>query len=247
MIFNVSGGGGTALNFKVLGGTAQPSDPGENTIWVYTEYTLTSWEFSAVEPGNPAEGTVWFAAAAESPAEFNALKKSAIRIYPVSAKQYLDGVWVDVDAFIFKNGVRVRISSGLVYYILNGTSLPDYNGGWKGTGTAEVSTSPMTTGYISINTSSTTSGQAVMDTPISAFGRYSTLKFVGHGSQNARFLICSGSGKTVATKYFPGGSSQVTASVDISELSKDETYSCGLSIPLTDSSASAKVSQIWLE
>lgn len=57
MIFNMTGGGGIAgsgsgagLNFKVVGGTTQPSNPSENTIWVNTDKEITGWIFSAKNP-----------------------------------------------------------------------------------------------------------------------------------------------------------------------------------------------------
>lgn len=52
MIFNMTGGGGTGagLNFKVVGGTTQPSNPSENTIWVNTDKEITGWIFSAKNP-----------------------------------------------------------------------------------------------------------------------------------------------------------------------------------------------------
>lgn len=52
MIFNMTGGGGSAagLNFKVVGGTTQPSNPSENTIWVNTDKEITGWIFSAKNP-----------------------------------------------------------------------------------------------------------------------------------------------------------------------------------------------------
>ena len=43
-------GGGENLNFKVVGGTTEPSNPKENTIWVNTDTAITSWDFSATEP-----------------------------------------------------------------------------------------------------------------------------------------------------------------------------------------------------
>ena len=44
----VAGGGG--LNFKVVGGLTQPTDPAENTIWVNTGVTIASWHFGVREP-----------------------------------------------------------------------------------------------------------------------------------------------------------------------------------------------------
>lgn len=42
--------GGNPLNFKVVGGTTEPTNPKENTIWVYTHVGITSWHFGAEEP-----------------------------------------------------------------------------------------------------------------------------------------------------------------------------------------------------
>lgn len=38
------------LNFEIVGGTAEPSNPKENTIWINTDTAITGWEFSANEP-----------------------------------------------------------------------------------------------------------------------------------------------------------------------------------------------------
>ena len=48
--FKHGAGGGTSLNFKVVGGTTAPSNPKENTIWVDTDTAIHTWDFSATEP-----------------------------------------------------------------------------------------------------------------------------------------------------------------------------------------------------
>lgn len=51
MIINMTGGGGgAALNFKVVQGLTQPGTAEENTIWVNTDQKITSWVFSAIKP-----------------------------------------------------------------------------------------------------------------------------------------------------------------------------------------------------
>lgn len=50
MIGRTNVGGGDNLNFKIVGGTAQPSNPKENTIWVNTNTAIHAWDFSATEP-----------------------------------------------------------------------------------------------------------------------------------------------------------------------------------------------------
>ena len=104
MIFNVSGGGGTALNFRVVGGTTAPTNPAENCIWVNTDTTITSWIFSATEPSPAEAGRVWISTGTSSPIEFNALKKNGIQVYPISAKQYVSGAWVKVTAKSYQGG-----------------------------------------------------------------------------------------------------------------------------------------------
>lgn len=125
------GGGGTSLNFKVVGGTTRPANPSENTIWVNTDQEITSWVFSANEPENPESGMVWISTGSSSIVAFNALKKNGIYVYPISAKQYIaggstsilgeallgemvlgsttstDSQWVDKTAKTYKNGVWV--------------------------------------------------------------------------------------------------------------------------------------------
>lgn len=44
-IASISAGDG--LNFEVVGGTTQPANPKENTIWINTDVEITRWYFSA--------------------------------------------------------------------------------------------------------------------------------------------------------------------------------------------------------
>lgn len=104
MILNMSGGGPSAtLNFRILGDTTQPDNPVENTIWVNTSTKITGWEFSTTQPaGEP--GKVWFKTAASSVAEFNALKKNSIHVYPIQAYQWDGSAWVSKVTKIYQNG-----------------------------------------------------------------------------------------------------------------------------------------------
>lgn len=103
MIMNMVGGG-VALNFKILGGTVQPENPSENTIWVNTDAKITDWVFSASEPENPTEGLLWVANGTDSKATFNALKKGTVYVYPYACKQYVSGAWVRKDAVSYIGG-----------------------------------------------------------------------------------------------------------------------------------------------
>ena len=122
--------GGAGLNFKVVGGTTQPSNPSENTIWVNTSATITSWIFSATEPANPTEGMVWITIGTSSTVAFNALKKNGIQVYPIAVKQYVSGKCVDKTAKSYQGGKWVDwIPSGALYW--DGIDRTNFTGGWE--------------------------------------------------------------------------------------------------------------------
>lgn len=114
MIFNTSGG--TSLNFKVVGGTSQLTSARENAIWVNTDVGITSWEFSPAEPAEPAEGMVWIYTGTSSGVAFNALRKNALMIYPIAAKQYIGGVWVDKTAMSYQDGAWQSWVTDIIAY-----------------------------------------------------------------------------------------------------------------------------------
>lgn len=123
-----TGGGGGGLNVQVVGGTATPSNPKENTIWFDTDVKITTWAFSATAPEAPVEGVAWIVTGNASPAEFNALKKHSIVVYPVSGKQYISGVWVDKPCQIYQGGEWSAFWDG--YYFENGNQYENITGGW---------------------------------------------------------------------------------------------------------------------
>lgn len=50
MLGRTNVGGGAGLNFKVVGGTVQPINPKENTLWINTDVDIESWTFAAENP-----------------------------------------------------------------------------------------------------------------------------------------------------------------------------------------------------
>lgn len=122
-----AGGGGASLNFKIVG-NPQPAEAKENTIWVDTD-DITSWEFSPTEPENPVPGMVWVSTGTSSTVAFNALKKNGITVYPISAKQYIDGAWVNKTAESYQGGAWVEwLPAGALYW--RGNECVDATGGW---------------------------------------------------------------------------------------------------------------------
>lgn len=122
------GGGSGGLNFKIVGGTSTPSSPKENTIWVKTEQ-IGSWYFSATQPDGMQEWNVWFQTGTESGVEFNALRKNAVHVYPLRAKQYISGSWVDVPTTIYQNGEWAEFVT-YIYLFNQGDQCNDITGGW---------------------------------------------------------------------------------------------------------------------
>ena len=123
---NIGGGSGGGLNFTVVGGTTAPSNPKENTIWVNTDTDITSWIFNATEPTVSA-GMVWISTGTTSTVEFNALKKDGSQVYPISAKQYIDGTWVDKTAKSYQGGKWV---DWITYLYKDGNEINEITGGW---------------------------------------------------------------------------------------------------------------------
>lgn len=110
------------LNFAVVAypsevelNTATPEDTTITTIGVATTNPITGWHFATEQPEDMKEGEVWFFTGTSSTVAFNALKKNGIQVYPLSAKQYVSGAWVDVTAKIYQSGSW----AGLILYLFN--------------------------------------------------------------------------------------------------------------------------------
>ena len=232
MIFNVSGGGGTALNFRVVGGTTAPSNPKENTIWVNTSTPITSWVFSATQPTG-ATGKVWISTDTSSQIAFNALKKNGIQVYPISAKQYVSGAWVDKTVKSWQGGKWVDWWNGELYKY--GNEYVDITGGWNAVGTTPptvtrnadnmVITQPRVSGSRSTGSLRTKNAIDVTNFKKAMFrvsgsdGRYTfvTLKAISEASGNvgSSTILCEGGASnnialdayelnisTLSSKYF---------------------------------------------
>lgn len=140
MIFNMVGGSGNAvLNFKIVAYSTKgvyasikdamlASKPSENTIGVVTTTPIGSYILSPSEPPVPTSGMLWIAIGTSSNITFNVVKKNAIRVCPVFAKQYINNAWVEVEAMSYVNGWIPWVT----YLYNKGDEFMDLTGGWNG-------------------------------------------------------------------------------------------------------------------
>jgi hypothetical protein len=125
--FKTRGGGSNPLNFDVVG-NPQPTNPKGNTIWINTDIDITGYYFSATQPENMAEGEVWILIGSASDIAFSATKKNPVMVYPLSAKQKIDGALVDVTAKSYQNGEWGDWWNGELYD--SGDEFESVTGGW---------------------------------------------------------------------------------------------------------------------
>lgn len=122
---------GGSLNFKVVGGTTQPTNPSENTIWVNTSTAINGYAFSADEPASPTEGMVWIKTAIESTTPLNVDKKNTVMLYPQAVQQYVSGAWVGKSTKIYTGGAWHELWDG--YYYKLGETYDAITGGYETT------------------------------------------------------------------------------------------------------------------
>lgn len=137
MIFNLAGCG-QALNFKVVGSFSQPESPSENTIWVKTGTTISTWlicERTSMPSFSATTGQVVIDAdtvdsVTSGTATLNVVKGSsgnAVRLKLNKAYLCSGGSsWAAVSAYIYKNGSWIQFSSTYTESIPTFTYSGDY-------------------------------------------------------------------------------------------------------------------------
>lgn len=125
MIFNVTGGGGGGLNLKVVGGTTQPTNPRENTIWINTTTAITGYALSPTQPETGTEGLVWLKTA-DTGVEINVGRKNAVLLHLETSKVYNGQTWVLSDGYIYKSGGWAQFGFTALYkdgrFVVNHTT-----------------------------------------------------------------------------------------------------------------------------
>ena len=244
---------GVELDFAVTGGTEQPSDPAANTIWVNTETEITSWIFSPAEPESPVEGMVWIMMGTSGDVAFNALKRNEIQIYPVSAEQYVGGVWVSVEAHIYQEGTWTELVGSLVLFDgTDGGDNTELTGGWSVISQTSQAKLEVTSEQISFLSAS--AGTVRRAGPVKSLdlSKYKTLYCDGlnastSDSDSYSFMLLAertNSAEPVATVRQPFGTRGVVA-IDLTAIaSRDALY---FAISNASGSVGSKLFRCWAD
>lgn len=185
IIVRKGGGSGGSLGFTVVGGTARPTKATQNTIWVNTANEITEYVLSANEPESPEEGTLWVVIRNSGKNSMTScVGDNWITLYPMSAKQYVSGVWQTVEAKSYQDGEWADWWRG--GYLYNaGNEYTDITGGWVGTaavrgtqGTSMVPTITRNSSSMTIKVDTSKGGVVHTKNKID-LSNLSTLTFVG--------------------------------------------------------------------
>lgn len=246
------GGGGASLNFDVK---AYPSEaellaavPKENTIGVITTTPITSWAFSATELEVSSEGTLLILTGTASPIEFNALKKNVIQVYPISAKQYVNGAWVEKIAKSRRGGAWVDWWNGELYDA--GNQYESFTGGWFA--------NPNTSAYVVfnadniqfVNGENTQTAAAIYTQNKIDITRFSKLRIKGtvtnFDGNNIKFGLTNSNTTGYSPSFVASAQVSKTGSMD-AELYISDVPDGGYYVAVWSKYANFKITQIMLE
>lgn len=127
----------SSLNFEVVGGTVQPENPKENTIWVNTDREITGWIFSTTEPEGPDAGMVWFTVTAAPTPIFNALKENTLNVYANKCRQYSNDSWTECESKIYTDEEWRTFREWLFHYTSDASNWSAYSIGTGGSFSAK--------------------------------------------------------------------------------------------------------------
>ena len=121
MAFKLSKGN---LGFRVITASDVPEVGNENIVVVVSDVPMTNWMLSPRAPeGSPRkDGDVWLQYSTAN-GNFNLLKSNALMVIIISAKQYVDGEWVEREFEVHQGGGQESNFSGILY--LDGDKFDD--------------------------------------------------------------------------------------------------------------------------
>lgn len=213
------------LNFRVIGSLVQPAAPKENTIWVNTDTTITSWVFAPEAPTNPEGGMIFFKTDKTSPVGFNALRKNEITVVPTSAQQYIGGQWKNMEAHAYIGGTWVQFSNVKLVIFAVGQGL---GGGVTGFSNASCDSNQIKASKILY--AGKGGGDSIVSKESVDVTAYKTAtfsgincRFKGNGNANSSSIVAfvGGASTQIGSAYTDGSAtlaSNKTVTVDISNV-----------------------------
>ena len=122
-------------NYCVVGGTEVPENPTENMIWVQTDVEIGNVYFSGIAPSNCIDNDIWISTnSGASTIAFDSIRignDTMNTVYPISAKQYVGGTWVDKTVKSYQGGAWV---DWITYLYKAPDEYTDLTGGWTKSG-----------------------------------------------------------------------------------------------------------------
>lgn len=137
MIFNVTSGSGGGLSVRLVGGTTQPTNPREGTIWVSTSAVNPDYIGAETAPGSPASGLVWVQLGSDG-VSLPVDKKGTLAITLSNCAIWSGSSWSNADAWVYTGGKWVQFSEQRYYLIKNGVIVAP-SAGWGGRATSDGS------------------------------------------------------------------------------------------------------------
>lgn len=248
MIFNVTSGGGGGLNLKVVGGTTQPTNPRENTIWVNTATAITGYVLSPTQPETGTEGLVWLKTA-DSGVEINVGRKNAVLLHLAAGKLYTGGKWANINGWVYANSLWTQFAKeGLMVFDRTQQEYADISGNIQAVTDAQYISMKDAAPYIqmAISGTSTITRGYQWKNPVDVT-EYSTMEVVGYATAATdKFGLSTklNNGRndivTAASQTF--GTERNTMKIDISSL----TGNMYVGFTLAKSGGSIYVESVYL-
>lgn len=209
-------------------------------------------------------GSVWITTGNSSPVAFNALKKNGIQVYPISAKQYVGGAWVNKSASIYKDGSWTVFSVVELYLYNTGDACTADSGGWSLTSNSGQQAMALSKGSSYMTVSSSWSGNYTSHSTCGTGGKVNVTSFSKLNITydfSASVTTMSGAGDAYANLTFGLGTSNTsvssasvkgstgtnkTVSVDISSLKTSLYVVAQLKTYGKDGNINLKIRKVWL-
>lgn len=188
----ISVGGGGSLKLNVVGGTTQPLNPKENTIWVNTSIAIGNiyiFKLYYNLPVSPSVGDIVVQDGTYSDSvELTVSEKPHIGIRPQCCFQYTAAGWEGVESALYTGGAWKQ----LYLYIINTDIFPAILGDWNAYATKATSYTSTT----ALPTLSLVGGNVVASMVSSRRGTVALSRKIDFSKYDSMYLHCATSAAT---------------------------------------------------